>query len=143
MSKADETDADIVYFDLIKEYGNRTSYKREREYSGETKDDFIVNMSDYETVGERFHCVEQQVTGNCPYNVLYQFSRVSFKSLPLLICTDTAVCDGITAKAILFNAWFDVCKPSAGGQFGEQKTCFIGEMDTVGFGFGLAADCCL
>ena len=47
MSKADETDADIVYFDLIKEYGHRTSYKREREYSGETKDDFIVNMFNY------------------------------------------------------------------------------------------------
>jgi glycosyltransferase involved in cell wall biosynthesis len=44
MAKADETDADIVYFDLIKEYGNKTSYKREREYTGATKDDFIVNM---------------------------------------------------------------------------------------------------
>lgn len=51
MSKADETDADIVYFDLIKEYGHRTSYKREREYSGETKDDFIVNMFNYRSFG--------------------------------------------------------------------------------------------
>ena len=51
MAKADETDADIVYFDLIKEYGNRTSYKREREYTGETKDDFIVNMFNYKSFG--------------------------------------------------------------------------------------------
>lgn len=51
MAKADETDADIVYFDLIKEYGNRTSYKRERDYTGATKDDFIVNMFNYKSFG--------------------------------------------------------------------------------------------
>lgn len=51
MAKADETDADIVYFDLVKEYGNRTSYKREREYTGATKDDFIVNMFNYKSFG--------------------------------------------------------------------------------------------
>jgi glycosyltransferase involved in cell wall biosynthesis len=51
MAKAEETDADIVYFDLIKEYGNRTSYKREREYTGATKDDFIVNMFNYKSFG--------------------------------------------------------------------------------------------
>ncbi len=51
MAKADETDADIVYFDLVKEYGNRTSYKREKEYTGETKGDFIVNMFNYKSFG--------------------------------------------------------------------------------------------
>ena len=51
MAKADETDADIVYFDLIKEYGNRTSYKRERDYTGATKDDFIVNIFNYKSFG--------------------------------------------------------------------------------------------
>ena len=51
MAKADETDADIVYFDLIKEYGNRTSYKRERDYTGATKDDFIVKMFNYKSFG--------------------------------------------------------------------------------------------
>lgn len=51
MAKAEETDADIVYFDLVKEYGHRTSYKREREYTGATKDDFIVNMFNYKSFG--------------------------------------------------------------------------------------------
>ena len=51
MAKADETHADIIYFDLIKEYGNRTSYKREREYTGATKDDFIVNIFNYKSFG--------------------------------------------------------------------------------------------
>ena len=30
MSKAQETDADIVYFDIVKEYGHKKSIKRER-----------------------------------------------------------------------------------------------------------------
>ena len=51
MAKAYATGADIVYFDLVKEYGNRTSYKREREYTGATKDDFIVNMFNYKSFG--------------------------------------------------------------------------------------------
>lgn len=51
MAKADETDADIVYFDLVKEYGHRTSYKRERDYTGKTKEDFIVNMFNYKSFG--------------------------------------------------------------------------------------------
>lgn len=51
MAKAEETDADIVYFDLVKEYGHRTSYKREREYTGATKDDFIVNIFNYKSFG--------------------------------------------------------------------------------------------
>ena len=51
MAKADQTDADIIYFDLVKEYADRTSYKREREYSGATKDDFIVNMFNYKSFG--------------------------------------------------------------------------------------------
>lgn len=51
MAKADETDADIVYFDLIKEYGHRTSYKRERDYTGAQKDDFIMNMFNYKSFG--------------------------------------------------------------------------------------------
>lgn len=51
MAKAEETDADIVYFDLIKEYGHRSSYKRERDYTGATKMDFIVNMFNYKSFG--------------------------------------------------------------------------------------------
>lgn len=51
MAKADETGADIIYFDLIKEYGNRTSYKREKDYTVETKDRFIVNIFNYKSHG--------------------------------------------------------------------------------------------
>lgn len=51
MAKAVETDADIVYFDLIKEYGHRTSYKRERDYTAAQKEDFIINMFNYKSFG--------------------------------------------------------------------------------------------
>jgi glycosyltransferase involved in cell wall biosynthesis len=51
MAKAVETDADIVYFDLIKEYGHRTSYKRERDYTAAQKEDFIMNMFNYKSFG--------------------------------------------------------------------------------------------
>lgn len=51
MAKADETDADIIYFDLLKEYGDRTSYKKEREYTAETKDEFIINIFNYKSHG--------------------------------------------------------------------------------------------
>lgn len=45
MSKADETGADVVYFDIVKEYGHKSSIKRERDYTAETKRDFIVTSS--------------------------------------------------------------------------------------------------
>ena len=51
IAKAEETDADIVYFDLIKEYGHKTSYKREREYSADTRQDFIINIFNYKSHG--------------------------------------------------------------------------------------------
>jgi glycosyltransferase involved in cell wall biosynthesis len=51
MKKAEETGADIVYFDLVKEYGDRTSYKRERDYTARTKKDFIMNMFNYKSFG--------------------------------------------------------------------------------------------
>jgi glycosyltransferase involved in cell wall biosynthesis len=51
MAKADETGADIVYFDLIKEYGHKVSYKRERDYTAAQKNDFIINIFNYKSHG--------------------------------------------------------------------------------------------
>lgn len=51
MSKAQETDADIVYFDIVKEYGHKKSIKREREYTAASKEDFIVNIFNYKSHG--------------------------------------------------------------------------------------------
>lgn len=46
-----ETQADLIYFDLVKEYGHRQSYKREREYTAATKHEFIVNIFNYKSAG--------------------------------------------------------------------------------------------
>ena len=51
MKKAEETDADIIYFDLVKEYAHRRSYKRERNYSGATREKFIINIFNYRSYG--------------------------------------------------------------------------------------------
>ena len=51
MAKADETDADIIYFDLLKEYGHRVSYKKEKEYTVQTKDKYIINIFNYRSHG--------------------------------------------------------------------------------------------
>lgn len=51
MSKAKATDADLIYFDIVKEYGHKVSVKREREYTADTKAEFIVNIFNYKSHG--------------------------------------------------------------------------------------------
>ncbi len=46
-----ESGADIVYFDLVKEYGDHQSVKREREYTAATKRQFIKNIFNYRSAG--------------------------------------------------------------------------------------------
>ena len=46
-----QSHADLIYFDLVKEYGYKKSYKREREYTADTKGDFIINMFNYKSAG--------------------------------------------------------------------------------------------
>ena len=52
MAKAEETGADLIYFDLLKEYGGgKVSCKREREYTAGTKEDYIINIFNYKSHG--------------------------------------------------------------------------------------------
>ena len=51
VAEAERTDADIVYFDLVKEYGHKTSYKRERDYMAETKMEWVENIFNYRSFG--------------------------------------------------------------------------------------------
>ena len=45
------TGADIVYFDLVKEYGDHQSVKRVREYTADTRLRFISDIFGYRTAG--------------------------------------------------------------------------------------------
>lgn len=51
LGKIDEAEADIVYFDLVKEYGHRQSLKQEREYTAATKERWIENIFNYKSFG--------------------------------------------------------------------------------------------
>lgn len=41
---SERTDADMIYFNVIKEHPRRNSYKRELDYDSTTKDRFLVNI---------------------------------------------------------------------------------------------------
>lgn len=51
MNVAERTNADIIYFDLVKEYGDRQSVKRERHYTAETRVKWIENIFNYRSFG--------------------------------------------------------------------------------------------
>lgn len=51
MDVADRTNADIIYFDLVKEYGHKQSIKIEKEYSGATRELWIQNIFNYTSHG--------------------------------------------------------------------------------------------
>lgn len=51
IEKIESTNADIVYFDLIKEYGHRQSIKREKSYTAATKELWIENIFNYSSFG--------------------------------------------------------------------------------------------
>lgn len=50
-ASAAKTDADIVYFDYVKEYENRSSIKKEGEYSGRTKSEYVRDMYNHKAYG--------------------------------------------------------------------------------------------
>lgn len=51
IAEAERTDADLVYFHLVKEYGNRQSVKRERTYTVNDKRLWVRNMLNYNAYG--------------------------------------------------------------------------------------------
>lgn len=63
-----ETSSDIMYFDLIKEYGHRQSIKREKNYTANTKELWIVNIFNYKSAG---YCVTK-----CFRRTLYTENRI-------------------------------------------------------------------
>ena len=49
--KAEETNADIIYFHYVKEYENRSSVKREGLYSSADKEDYVRDMYNHRAYG--------------------------------------------------------------------------------------------
>lgn len=50
-AKAEDTDADVIFFNYVKEYENRTSVKKERAYDISQKDRYVRNMYNHKAYG--------------------------------------------------------------------------------------------
>ena len=50
-AKARETDADVIYFNYVKEYDRRSSIKKERSYTADQKSDYVRNMFNHKSFG--------------------------------------------------------------------------------------------
>ena len=51
IAKAEDTNADFIYFDFIKEYSHRKSIKHERKYKADNKDMYIINLFNLKSFG--------------------------------------------------------------------------------------------
>lgn len=90
-AKIEETHADIVYFDAVKEYADRRSVKRERDYDAEHKMDFIVNIFNYKSQGYTVtKCFRRSLYDGVfipPYGMhedIYLMSQIIFKAQSLV-----------------------------------------------------------
>lgn len=74
MALAERTDADILYFDLVKEYGGgKQSVKHERTYTAENRLRWIENMFNYRSFG--------YTVTKCFRRKLYTENRIVFPKL--------------------------------------------------------------
>ena len=74
MSVAERTDADIIYFNLVKEYGGgKQSVKHERTYTAENRLRWIENMFNYRSFG--------YTVTKCFRRKLYTENRIVFPKL--------------------------------------------------------------
>lgn len=61
-AKAEETSADIIYFDFYKVYSKRLKHDRERDYTAAQKADFVRNLFNYNSYGYVWNkCVKREL----------------------------------------------------------------------------------
>lgn len=83
-AKCRETDADIVYFNYVKEYSNRSSVKKEKEYSIGQKDVYIRNMYNHRAFGTLCNkCVKRSLYEHV-HHPLYSYAEDCFLSVQLV-----------------------------------------------------------
>jgi len=84
VAKCRETDADIVYFNYVKEYSNRSSVKKEREYSIGQKKMYVRNMYNHRAFGTLCNkCVKRNLYENV-HHPLYPYAEDCFLSVQLV-----------------------------------------------------------
>lgn len=71
-AKAEETEADVIYFDFYKEYSKRSKLDRERDYDAKSKKRFIWGLFNYKAYG--------YVWNKCTKRSLYEQYDIRFPS---------------------------------------------------------------
>ncbi len=85
-AKCSETNADIVYFNYVKEYSNRSSVKKEKEYHISQKDQYVRDMYNHRAFGTLCNkCVKRSLyEDNDVYHPLYAYAEDCFLSVQLV-----------------------------------------------------------
>ena len=85
------TDADIIYFNYVKEYENRTSVKKEKLYTSDERELYIRNMYNHRAYGTLCNkCVKRRIyTDNRINHPAYSYAEDCFLSVQLLGYAET------------------------------------------------------
>ncbi len=83
---AQETDADIVYFNYVKEYTDRSSVKKEKPYTSEQRELYIRNMYNHRAFGTLCNkCVKRSIyTENQLHHPKYGYAEDCILSVQLV-----------------------------------------------------------
>lgn len=84
--KALQTDADIIYFNYVKEYENRSSVKKEREYAAGQKAEYVRNMYNHKSYGTLCNkCIKTELyRHHVLYHPTYSYAEDCFLSVQLV-----------------------------------------------------------
>ncbi|MBO7199684.1 MAG: glycosyltransferase family 2 protein [Alistipes sp.] len=86
VAKIEATDADVVYFNLVKEYAERSKPKRERVYDASTKHKYILNMYNHSSFSSLCNkCIRRTLyTDNVIYTPQYGYAEDCYLSTQLV-----------------------------------------------------------
>ena len=90
-----------------------------------------MDMTTDKAVGEVTHGKTEKVSGDCLYDVLYEFRAVAFDSFPFFSGADAFIGYGCIAKSIFSDTRFDVAKSSTGRKLDEEHPTSTEEFDSV------------
>lgn len=81
-----------------------------------------MDMTADKAVGEVTHSKTEKISGDCLYDVLYEFRTVAFDSFPFLSGADTFIGYGFTAESIFSDTRLNVAKSSTGRKLDEEHS---------------------
>ena len=79
-----------------------------------------MDMTADKAVGEVTHSKTEKISGDCLYDVLYEFRAVAFDLFPFFSGADAFIGYGFTAESIFSDARLNIAKSSTGRKFDEE-----------------------